>query len=178
MALGQQLKKGVFSKGVLAEIACNNVLPLLGCAQRLHKSSARRRLVQNFAWCAKWATRRENPKLQNWNEESAVQRGVCSALCTSGVCGKLAAKFPTFSDIFRIPYFTVLDVQDVRNTISDNFRILPKIFRKFPHCGGRFEGLRGAGFWNLVWGSRSPFRASRLNTNARRAATGSKRRGT
>ena len=26
--------------------------------------------------------------------------------------------------------FTVFDVQDVRNTISDNFRILPKCFRK------------------------------------------------
>ena len=53
-----------------------------------------------------WATGRENPKLQNWNEESAVQRGVRSALCTSGVCRKLAAKFATFSDMFCTPCFT------------------------------------------------------------------------
>ena len=43
------------------------------------------------------------------------------------------------SDIFRNPCFTVFDVQDVRNTISDNFCILLKIFRKFPHCGGPSE---------------------------------------
>ena len=138
-----------------------------------------------------------------------MQRGVCSALCTSGVHRKVAAKFPTLSDIFRTPCFTVFvkaarlqsefctkdffratsfltknapklspkslslcsvgqkksrkspsklptnfskfpcekskkihrrasagaqgevfDVQDVRNTISDNFRVLPKIFSK------------------------------------------------
>ena len=47
----QQLKKGVFSKGVLAEIVCNVIFPLLGCAQRLHESSARRSLVQSFGWC-------------------------------------------------------------------------------------------------------------------------------
>ena len=58
------------------------------------------------------------------------------------------------------------------------FRILQKIFRKFPHCRGPLQGLRGAGFWNPVWCSKGPFRGSHLNTNARRTATGSKRRGT
>ena len=47
----QQLKKGVFSKGVLAEIACNVIFPLRSCAQRLHDSSARRCLVQNVGCC-------------------------------------------------------------------------------------------------------------------------------
>ena len=104
-------------------------------------------LVQNIGCCDANAPHgSENPKLRNWNEESAVQRGVCSALCTSVVRRKLAAKFPTFSDIFRTPCFIVFDVQDVRHRISDNFRILPKIFRKFPRCGGSSGGLRGAGF--------------------------------
>ena len=50
--------------------------------------------------------------------------------------------FPTFSAPLVLQVF---DVQDMRNIISDNFRILPKIVRKLPHCGGRFAELRGAG---------------------------------
>ena len=128
-------------------------------------------------WC-QCATRCENPKLQNSKKKSEVQRGVCSALCTSGVRRKLAAKFPTFSDIFRTPCFTVFDVQDVRNTMSDNFRILPKICRKFRHCGGLSEGLRGVGFWNLLWCSRVCFGRHAWTQISEELPQGSKRRGT
>ena len=147
----QQMKEGVFSKGALAEIACNVVFPLLACAQRLHEISARRWLVQNFGWSDNGPQGAKNPELQNRNEESAVQRGVCNSLCTSGVRRKLAAKFPTFSTSFVLQCLT-FRMQELRfPTISELCRIF---FCEVPHCGGPFEGWRGAGLWNLVWCSR------------------------
>ena len=126
-------------------------------------------------WC-QCATRHKNPRLKNWNEESAVQRGVCSAICTSGVRRKLAAKFLTFSDIFRTPCFTVFDVQDMRNTISDNFRILPKIVRKFPHCAGPSEAWEGLGFGAFCGPAGVRFGRHILNTNVRRGEEGERKK--
>ena len=139
-SMNQQLKKGVFSKGVLAEIACNVIFPLRGCAQGLHDSSARRCLVQNVGCCdsnAPQGTKILNCRIGTRRAQCRGGSAVHSAL--QGSAENWRPNFRHFSDIFRTPCFTVFDVQDVRNTISDNFRILPKIFRKFPHCRGPSE---------------------------------------
>ena len=96
---------------------------------------------------------------------SELERRECSAegglQCTLHLRGpqKIGGQI---SDIFRTPYFTVFDVQDVRNIVYDNFCVLQNFFRKFPHCEGCFEVLRGAASWNLVCCNRDPFQASRL----------------
>ena len=97
MALSQQLKKGVFSQGFFAEIACNVIFPLLGCAQRLHESSAKRCLVQNFGWCDSGP---RGAKILT----AELERGECSAegglQCTLHFRGpqKIGGQI---SDIFR-----------------------------------------------------------------------------
>ena len=151
-------KKGVFSKGAHAEIACNVISPSLGCTQW----EFGKEMLGSKLWLVwQWATRRENPKLQNWNEESAVQRGVCSALCNSGLRRRLAAKFRHLRHFPHPLFYSVWRPGCEKH-----------------NCGGLFEGSGRAGFSRLVWRGRGPFRASHLNTHARRTARGSKRRGT
>ena len=115
----------------------------------VHRGSMRVR--QGYGWFKTLAAvtmgqkTSENPKLQNWNEESAVQRGVCSALHFR-VRRKLAVKFPTFSDIFRTPCSTVFDVQHVRTrfpTISAFYR---KISANFRTAEAPLRGWEGLGF--------------------------------
>ena len=114
-------KKGYLAKSFLQKAPAMLISPLIGCAQRLHESSARRWLVQSFGlW--KWATRWKIPNCRTGMRTVQCRGGgVCSALCTSGVRRKLAAKFQTLPDIFRTFCFAVFHVQDVRNGISDTF---------------------------------------------------------
>ena len=125
-------EKGVLSKGVLAEIACNVILPLLGRAQMLCESSARRCLFKDFGWCDNGP---QGAKILN------CRSGMRGVHCEGGLQCTLqgsAENWQPISDIFRTPCFTVFDVQNARNTISDNFRILPKTFPEISALQGPF----------------------------------------
>ena len=96
-------------------------------------------LVQNIGRCD--ANAEQSAKIRNCRIGTGERSAEGGLQCTLHFRGpqKIGGQI---SDIFRTPCFAVLDVQDVRNTISDNFRVLPKVFRKFPHRGGGAAGVR------------------------------------
>ena len=76
-----------------------------GCAQRLHKSSARRRLVQNFGWCDNW------PQVRN-QKRGVLAKGVFAEIrrfsshcCSCTVC---TATWHPMCPLANSPYLSAL----------------------------------------------------------------------
>ena len=177
--LHQQLKKGIFSKGVLAEIACNVILPSLGCSQRVHESSAKRCLVQNVGCCdanAPQGTKILDHRIGARRAQCRGGSAVHSALQGSAENWRSNFRhFPTFSAPLVLQCLTSRMWETQFPTISAFCR---KFSRKFPHCGGAPLKLERGWVLGPSVAQQGPFRATHLNTNVRRAATGRKRRGT
>ena len=127
---------GYLAKGFLQKLFAMLLFHCLVVRQGSMRVSARRCLVQNVGCCD--ANAPQGTKILN------CRIGTMRAKCRGGSAehtgpqGSAENWRPNFRH-FPHPLFTVFDVQDVRNTVSDNFRILPKNFRKFPHCGGPSE---------------------------------------